>query len=99
MRTQLTSLLFLLAIFTTDCRGPKSVASSPERGPWSREKANEWYSRQGWLVGANFIPSNAINQLEMWQPETFDTATINRELGWAESIGMNTSRVFLHDLL
>jgi endo-1,4-beta-mannosidase len=54
---------------------------------------------QGWLVGANFIPSTAINQLEMWQAETFDTVTIARELSWAESIGMNTMRVFLHDLL
>jgi hypothetical protein len=45
------------------------------------------------------MPSSAINQLEMWQAETFDTATINRELGWAESLGMNTARVFLHDIL
>ncbi len=32
----------------------------------------------------------------MWQAETFDTATINRELGYAESIGLNCMRVFLH---
>ena len=65
---------------------------------WSKEKANEWYRQQGWLVGANFLPSTAINQLEMWQAETFDTATINRELGWAHAIGMNVMRVYLHDL-
>ncbi len=57
-----------------------------------------WYQQQGWIRGCNFIPSTAINQLEMWQAETFDTATINRELGWAESIGMNTMRVYLHHL-
>jgi len=34
----------------------------------------------------------------MWQAETFDTATINRELSWAENIGFNTVRVYLHDL-
>lgn len=67
-------------------------------GIWSKEKAKAWYAKQGWLVGANFAPSNAINQLEMWQAETFDTATNNRELGWAASLGMNTVRVFLHDL-
>ena len=48
---------------------------------WSIEKANEWYARQPWLTGCNFIPSNAINQLEMWQAETFDPAAIDRELG------------------
>lgn len=66
---------------------------------WSKEKASQWYEEQGWLVGSNFTPSTAINQLEMWQAETFDTATIDRELGWAAAIGMNTARVYLHDLL
>ena len=68
-------------------------------GRWSVEKANAWYKEQPWLVGCNFIPSNAINQLEMWQAETFDPETIDRELGWAAGIGMNTVRVYLHDLL
>jgi len=65
---------------------------------WDAEKANEWYEHQPWLVGANFVPSSAINQLEMWQADTFDPKTIDRELGWAEGIGMNTVRVFLHDI-
>lgn len=65
---------------------------------WSTERANQWYSRQPWLVGSNFIPSTAINQLEMWQAETFDPRTIDRELGFAENIGMNTMRVYLHNL-
>lgn len=66
---------------------------------WTQEKANSWYDEQPWLVGANFNPSTAINQLEMWQAETFDPETIDKELGWAEDIGMNTMRVYLHDLL
>lgn len=65
---------------------------------WSIEKANNWYNEHKWISGADFIPSTAINQLEMWQADTFDTATINRELGWAESIGFNTMRVFLHSI-
>ncbi|MGN6292999.1 MAG: 1,4-beta-xylanase [Chitinophagaceae bacterium] len=73
--------------------------TSNGRGVWTKEQANDWYSKQPWLVGCNFIPSTAINELEMFQAETFDTATINRELGWAASIGMNTVRVYLHDLL
>ena len=72
---------------------------SPGREKWSKEKANEWYSKQEWLVGANFNPSTAINQLEMWQASSFDSATIDKELGWAQEIGMNTMRVYLHDLL
>lgn len=66
--------------------------------PWSVEKANDWYARQPWPVGSNFIPSSAINQLEMWQADTFDPATIERELAWAAGIGFNTVRTYLHDL-
>ncbi len=69
------------------------------REKWTEEEANSWYSKQPWLVGCNFSPSSAINQLEMWQEETFDPETIDRELEWAEQIGFNTVRVFLHNLL
>jgi len=65
---------------------------------WTTQKANDWYRTQPFLVGSNFIPATAINQLEMWQAETFDPQRIDLELGWAERIGMNTMRVFLHDL-
>lgn len=65
---------------------------------WSAEKAKEWYAGHPWINGANFIPSSAINQLEMWQAESFDPQTIDRELGWAESLGFNTMRVYLHSL-
>ncbi len=68
-------------------------------GRWTAQKANDWYSRQPWLVGANYIPSDAINELEMFQAATFNTAINDRELGLAESIGMNTVRVFLQDQL
>ncbi|WP_290789545.1 cellulase family glycosylhydrolase [Flavihumibacter sp. UBA7668] len=71
-------------------------AGNEVRTVWSLEKAKDWYNQQAWMVGANFLPSTAINQLEMWQAESFDTATINRELGWASAIGMNTMRVYLH---
>jgi len=66
---------------------------------WSAERANEWHKQHGWLVGCNFVPSTAINQLEMWQANTFDPNTINRELGWAQDLGFNSVRVFLHNLL
>lgn len=66
---------------------------------WPESKADTWYAQQPWLVGSNFIPADAINQLEMWQADTFDPQEIDKELGWGEKIGMNTMRVFLHDLL
>lgn len=69
-----------------------------ETGRWSEAKANAWLEQKGWLVGCNFAPSTAINQLEMWQADTFDPATIDRELGWAEQLGFNSIRVFLHDI-
>jgi Cellulase (glycosyl hydrolase family 5) len=68
-------------------------------GPWTSDQANKWYLQQPWLVGSNFITSSAINELEMWQPDTFDLPAVDRELGWAQSLGMNTMRVFLHNLL
>src|SRR5579884_1549996 len=73
------------------------AAQEPQR--WNEERAAAWYRAQPWLVGSNYLPSNAINELEMWQAETFDPQRIDTELGWAESLGMNTMRVFLHDLL
>jgi hypothetical protein len=74
-------------------------AAAQAESRWSESQANDWYQHQPWLVGSNFLPSNAINELEMWQAETFDPGEIDKELGWAEGIGMNTMRVFLHDLL
>lgn len=69
------------------------------RARWSSRRARSWSEDVGWLVGANFTPSSASNQLEMWQRGTFDPATIDRELGWAAELGMNSIRLFLHDLM
>ncbi len=86
---------FLLAL------SMNAAAQQPDRLPparWTEKAANDWYAQQRWLVGSNYIPASAINELEMWQADTFDPQRIDRELGWAESIGLNTMRVFLHDL-
>jgi len=86
-------LLLFVVLFS--CKTDKKAVV---RETWSTDKANAWYQQWGWLRGCDFIPSTAINQLEMWQAETFDPETIDRELGWAESIGMNVMRVYLHHL-
>src|SRR5436190_708957 len=75
-----------------------SAIAADDRGRWPAEKANVWLAQRGWLRGGNYLPSSAINQLEMWQAETWDEATIDRELGYAEALGLNSMRVFLHDL-
>jgi hypothetical protein len=71
--------------------------AQPQR--WPEKAANDWYARQPWLVGSNYIPATAINPLEMWQADTFNPVWMETELSWAEDLGMNTMRVFLHDLL
>src|SRR5690606_6492323 len=93
--------LFLLMFSSVQAqRQPRSEGrGAPVGQVWTVEKASQWYALQPWITGANFIPSTAINQLEMWQAETYDSATIRRELGWAASIGFNTMRVFLHSLV
>ncbi|MBW4329933.1 1,4-beta-xylanase [Stakelama sp. CBK3Z-3] len=75
------------------------AAPANARDRWTAAQAKTWYAGQPWRVGANYLPSNAINQLEMWQADTFDPQRIDTELGWAQAMGMTTMRVFLHDLL
>ena len=87
--TQRLLAMFALAAFSLTAETPR----------WDEAKAKAWYARQPWLVGANYIPSTAINELEMWQADSFDPKRIDQEFGWAQSIGMNTMRVFLHDLM
>jgi len=89
-----TSLLLVFLTVTANAQPSDSSSSKV----WPAEKANAWYARHKWINGANFSPSTAINQLEMWQADTFDPVTIDRELGYAENIGFNTMRVFLHSL-
>jgi hypothetical protein len=71
----------------------------PSTARWSAQRAQEWEAGSDWMMGCNFIPSNAGSQLEMWQPETWSPDIIEKELGWAAELGMNSVRVFLHDLL
>ena len=66
---------------------------------WTKDKSFNWYESNDWIVGCNYLPSNAINQLEMFQSESYDTETNKRELTWAKELGFNTVRVYLHDLL
>jgi hypothetical protein len=92
IKIRLAFITLLLSILWAD-------SGYAQTARWTEAKANSWYQQQPWLVGSNYVPKSASNQLEMWHPETFDPAQIDLELGWAEAMGMNTMRVFLHDLL
>src|SRR5215471_7625566 len=92
-----TRTFILIELLLVANLGAHSARAQTTR--WTEQKANDWYAREPWLVGSNYIPRSAINQLEMWQEATFDPAQIDQELTWAESLGVNTMRVFLHDLL
>ncbi|MDO3641199.1 1,4-beta-xylanase [Mucilaginibacter sp. L3T2-6] len=81
------------------CSAPIMAQKKTAAGVWPAARANAWYAKHKWINGANFTPSTAINQLEMWQADTFDPTTIDRELGYAEGIGFNAMRVFLHSLV
>ena len=93
---RVVALIAFAGVFA-GCETARHESSQP-RARWTAEQANAWHAKQPWLVGCNFTPSTAINQLEMWQAETWDPATIDRELGWAQALGFTSVRVFLHDI-
>ena len=90
-------LIFILlaGFLATTSFHQQAIAKTPATR-WTVERAQQWSKQNGWLRGSNFNPSTAINQLETWQAASFDTTTINRELGWAQGLGLNAMRVFLH---
>ncbi|PXV52394.1 Cellulase (glycosyl hydrolase family 5) [Dyella jiangningensis] len=90
--------------FLAVAMGLAAMFAAPSHGRdaaerWTPAEAKAWYAQQQWPLGSNYLPADAINQLEMWQADTFDPARIDMELGWAQQAGMTTMRVFLHDLL
>ena len=68
--------------------------AQPQR--WTEKAANDWYARQPWLVGSNYIAATAINQLEMWQADTFDANWMETELGWAEGLSTRAWPARMH---
>jgi aldose 1-epimerase len=105
MKVKSLYIFFISVLVITNVQAQKvkppivKKAAATESKVWSVAKANDWYSDNNWITGANFIPSTAINQLEMWQADSFDPTTIDKELGYAENIGFNAMRVFLHSLV
>ncbi|MEL7160339.1 MAG: 1,4-beta-xylanase, partial [Bacteroidota bacterium] len=108
MRNAVVLTLFSSLLLVACGPGESAETNEPQRsgpdsltfaGRWSVEEANAYYAKWPWQVGSNFNPRDAINQLEMWQAETFNPEMIDEELGWAAGIGMNSMRVYLHNLV
>eukprot|EP01064_Diplonema_japonicum_P030929 TRINITY_DN538_c1_g2_i1.p1 TRINITY_DN538_c1_g2~~TRINITY_DN538_c1_g2_i1.p1 ORF type:complete len:452 (+),score=54.52 TRINITY_DN538_c1_g2_i1:48-1358(+) len=80
--------------------GNTMVESLTVRSRWSVEEAWAWQKKVGWMIGGNFVPSNAVNQIQMFSEEGFDVTLIEKEIKIAAKKGnMNAMRVFLHNLL
>jgi len=76
------------------------VSAAKTVRPWVFDAVHQSWNNTGtWASGTNFVPSTAVNELEMWQVATYDQETIDKELGYAASLGFNVMRVFLHNLL
>src|SRR5580692_11834030 len=92
LRLQLLSPVLLIGQLSTLC------CVMPAQQPWTEARASQWYQKQPLLLGANFLPSDADNELEMCQSKPFNAAEIEKEWGWAKSRGMNPRRVFRKNL-
>jgi len=102
MKNTTISLIVLCSLFLLTIAGCAEDAHDKGDLPdlaslrWPAEKAWDWYEKQPWLVGFNYVPGSASNDVEMWQAETFDPEGIDRELGWAAETGFNSCRVFVN---
>ena len=72
-------------------------ALAARQGPWTKERAWEWYNAQPWIRGCNYMPASAANRVDQWQAlgaeERF--AEVERELALAEKVGFNTLRLIV----
>jgi len=105
-----TMLAFLVAVLPGGARGaaatqdttaiaPAESAGLLPQGRWTAQQAWNWYRRQPWIAGFNYVPSTACNTTEFWSAETFDAQTIDRELAWGAGLGFNSCRVFVQYLV
>ncbi|MCP4377215.1 MAG: cellulase family glycosylhydrolase [bacterium] len=90
-------LVLLLLSVVTLC-----FSEAEARDRWTTQEAWDWYDAQPWMVGANWLPSYAVNPIEVWQADTlvpaantFDLDHIKGEFDIAQNTGMNTLRIFM----
>ena len=81
------------------CLTAALLCCAASAGQWTREEAARWWDAQVWPVGSCYVPAYAINQFEMWQPETFNLPVLDKEFGLCEELGFNLVRIYLHEEL
>jgi len=84
-------LLPVLLFFS--CMPHSNAQDSTQR--WTEKRAWDWYNKQSWYCGFNYIPAYAINYTAMWDKTTFDPIAIDKELALAQQSGMNVLRAVL----
>lgn len=86
-------LCLVVSLFLLLSSGRLSAQQKDER--WPEQKIKEWYNKQPWFCGFNYIPAYAINYTAMWDKTTFDPVAIDKELALAEKSGLNSLRAVL----
>ncbi|MXV52261.1 cellulase family glycosylhydrolase [Pedobacter sp. HMF7647] len=94
-KSQNQSWLIKIAIFTLIIIAFSLDSRAQTAQKWPEKKAWDWYNKQPWYCGFNYIPAYAINYTAMWDKTTFDPKAIDRELALAEQSGMNSLRAVL----
>ena len=94
MRSLYTLAVFIFSYFLIST---SAYSAEPRTGPWTKEKAWEWYNAQPWIRGCNYMPASAANRYDMWQVWDCERRfeEMDRELALAESIGFNAVRVII----
>ena len=91
----MNKLRFMIAAAITAAAAMNALAS--RQGPWTKEKAWQWYNAQPWIRGCNYMPASAANRVDQWQSlgseERFKE--VEKELALAEEIGFNTLRLVI----
>ena len=90
------------AFLAVACCGLAMVGSAlagDRQGPWTKERAWDWYGRQPWIRGCNYMPASCANRIDQWQEygskERFEE--MEREAELMEKTGFNAIRVILGD--
>ena len=73
------------------------VVFAERTGPWTKEQAWDWYKKQPWIRGCNYMPASCANRADQWQAlgakEHFEE--MDRELAVGEKIGFNAMRIIV----
>lgn len=72
-----------------------------ETKQWSKERIWDWYDKELWLRGCNFMGSDCANRIDQWQELGFEERlkTADRELKLAAETGFNTVRLILEYII